>query len=399
MTDVPDLAERPRAPEREPPEQTTSGTRVTLRDVARAAGVSHTTVSNAFARPDQLSPELRDRILATARALGYAGPDPAARSLRTGRHGAYGLVFSEDLPFAFSDAAATSVFRGVAEACRDRRANLLLVATRSTRDAGDDQVDDPALGELAAGVPGLGHAAVDGVVVYSLASDSPMLGPVLARRLPLVVIDQPRLPGIGFVGIDDEGAAYEAAAHLVSLGHRRFVIASHKLRPDGQEGLASAERLAAATYEVTAARLAGDRRARREAGLDVERVPVVECARSDERRARNLLAPFFTDTRPDERPSAILAMSDRIARGAIAAIRRAGLAVPDDVSVVGFNDVGTASDDADGVGAEPALTTVRQPHAAKGRTAVELLSSAEPGETRILATELVVRESTAPPRE
>src|SRR5687768_4060018 len=116
--------------------------RVTLRDVAHAAGVSHTTVSNAFARPDQLSPELRERVLATARALGYSGPDPAARSLRTGRHGAYGLVFSEDLPFAFSDAATSTVFRGVAEACRDRRANLLLVPTRAARDAGDDPPGD-----------------------------------------------------------------------------------------------------------------------------------------------------------------------------------------------------------------------------------------------------------------
>jgi DNA-binding LacI/PurR family transcriptional regulator len=81
--------------------------RATLRDVARAAGVSHTTVSNAFSRPDQLSAPLREHVLATAQTLGYAGPDPAARSLRTGRHGALGLVFSEDLPFAFSDRTAT----------------------------------------------------------------------------------------------------------------------------------------------------------------------------------------------------------------------------------------------------------------------------------------------------
>jgi DNA-binding LacI/PurR family transcriptional regulator len=365
--------------------------------------VSHTTVSNAFARPDQLSPAVRDHVLATARALGYAGPDPVARSLKTGRYGAVGLVFSEDLPFAFSDAATTA-------ACRAQRANLLLVATRAEREGGDvppqDAEGDDLARESRGGLPGLAHAAVDGIVVYSLASDSPMLPPVLARRLPLVVIDQPRLAGVSFVGIDDEGAAYAAAAHLVALGHRRFAVASLKLRPDGHDGPATTARVATATYEVTAARLAGYRRALRDGGLDASRVPVIECARNDERRARDLLRPLFTDGAPfgspsDERPTAVLAMSDRLARGAVTAVYSVGLTVPGDVAVIGFDDVGfgTGAPDNDAEtpsGALPPLTTVGQPHAAKGHTAVALLSESAAGVVRMLPTELIIRASTAP---
>ena len=352
--------------------------RATLRDVARAAGVSHTTVSNAFSRPDQLSAPLREHVLATAHTLGYAGPDPAARSLRTGRHGALGLVFSEDLPFAFSDRTATLFLQGVAEACRERRANLLLIATRA---AGETP---PALGGLPDAVR---DAAVDGFILYSLARNSPVIAPIQARSLPLVVVDQPRLSGVALVGIDDFGAARQMAEHLLALGHRRFAILSLNLRPDDQSGPASPKRIAAATYEVAAARLNGYRAALAAAGVAAKTAPVVECALNDERQARDLTAPLLRRAAAD-RPSAILAMSDRLALGAVAAAREAGLAVPDDLSVTGFDDV------AGGTLTELPLTTIRQPHAEKGRTAVRMLTAPVLAAARVLATELVVRASS-----
>jgi DNA-binding LacI/PurR family transcriptional regulator len=357
--------------------------RATLRDVARVAGVSHTTVSNAFSRPDQLSAPLREHVLATARTLGYAGPDPAARSLRTGRHGALGLVFSEDLPFAFSDRTATLFLQGVAEACRERRANLLLIATRTAGEA------SPALGGLPEAVR---DAAVDGFILYSLARDSPVIAPIQARGLPLVVVDQPRLSGVALIGIDDFGAARQTAEHLLALGHRRFAILSLPLRPDGRNGPASPERIAAATYEVTAARLNGYRTALAAAGVAPETAPVAECALSDERQARDLTAPLLRLAAAD-RPSAILAMSDRLALGAAAAAREAGIAVPEDLSVTGFDDV------ADSTLTELALTTIRQPHAEKGRTAVRMLTAPVLADAHMLATELVVRASSARRRD
>ena len=354
--------------------------RATLRDVARAAGVSHTTVSNAFSRPDQLSAPVREHVLATARTLGYAGPDPAARSLRTGRHGAFGLVFSEDLPFAFSDRTATLFLQGVAEACRERHANLLLIATRIAGEA----PGPPSSGGLPEAVR---DAAVDGFILYSLARDSPVIAPIQARGLPLVVVDQPRLPGVVHVGIDDFAAARQVAEHLLTLGHRRFAVLSLKLRPDGRNGPASPGRIAAATYEVAAARLNGYRAALAAAGMEPAGVPVLECALNDERQARDLTLPLLRRAAAD-RPSAILAMSDRLALGAAAAAREAGLAVPGDLSVTGFDDV------AGSTLADLPLTTIRQPHAEKGRTAVRMLTALAQARARVLATELVVRASS-----
>ena len=352
--------------------------RATLRDVAQAAGVSHTTVSNAFARPDQLSAPLRERIFATARALGYAGPNPGARSLRTGRHGAIGLAFSEDLPYAFSDPTAIGFLGGVAEACRGLRTNLLLIAAPTLAEGG------PA---APYGVQAVRDAAVDGFVLYSLAQDSPVVASVLGRGLPYVVVDQPRLPGAPFVGIDNEGGARQAARHLLDLGHRRFVILTLKLMADGFDGAVLPARVAAATYAVPVARLAGYRAALAQGGVDPLAAPLLECALNDERRACDLLLPLLQ--RAERRPTAILAMSDRLALGAVAAARQAGLAVPGDLSVVGFDDTA-------GIGLEgPFLTTIRQPHAEKGQLALQML--AEPGgiQDRMLPAELIVCRSTA----
>ena len=352
--------------------------RATLRDVAQVAGVSHTTVSNAFARPDQLSAPLREHVFATARALGYSGPNPGARSLRTGRHGAIGLAFSEDLPYAFSDPTAIGFLGGVAEACRGLHTNLLLIAAPTLAD------NDRA---APYGMQAVRDAAVDGFVLYSLAQDSPVVASVLARGLPYVVVDQPRLPGAPFVGIDDEGGARLAAGHLLGLGHRRFAVLSLKLAADGFDGAASPARVAAATYGVPVARLAGYRAALVQDGVDPLAVPLLECALNDERRACDLLLPLLR--RAERRPTAILAMSDRLALGAVAAAREAGLTVPGDMSVVGFDD--TAGGGVEG----PFLTTIRQPHAEKGRLALQMLTGPDGIQDHMLPAELIIRRSTA----
>ena len=97
------------------PAQATARPSPTLLDVARAAKVSRTTASNAFNRPDQLSAALRTKVLEVARALGYAGPDPAARTLRRGRSGVVGVLLSERLSYAFTDPYAVAFLRGLAE--------------------------------------------------------------------------------------------------------------------------------------------------------------------------------------------------------------------------------------------------------------------------------------------
>src|SRR3954467_12804201 len=140
-------------------------TRPTLRQVADAAGVSIGTASNAFNKPGALSPELLGRVRAAAGELGYAGPDPSARRLRTGRAGALGLIFSERLRYQFPDPAALSFFGGLAEAMQDSHLGLLLLPDSRFRAAAATTVH---------------AAAVDGFIIYSAARTDPPLEAALA---------------------------------------------------------------------------------------------------------------------------------------------------------------------------------------------------------------------------
>ena len=183
--------------------------RATLASLADELQVSRTTISNAFNRPDQLSADLRERVLATAKRLGYPGPDPVARSLRTRKAGAVGLVMAEPLTYFFSDPAARDFVAGVAQSCEELGQGLLLVAVGPSR-----SLEDGTAAVLAAGV--------DSFVVYSVCDDDPYLQVVLQRRLPIVVVDQPKdLAGVSRVGIDDRAAMREIADYVLGLGPAR----------------------------------------------------------------------------------------------------------------------------------------------------------------------------------
>ena len=219
--------------------------RATLASLAAELKVSRTTISNAYNRPDQLSADLRERVLATAKRLGYAGPDPVARSLRTRKAGAVGLMITEPLNYSFSDPAALDFVAGLAESCEDAGQGLLLVAVGPNR-----TVSDGSAAVLAAGV--------DGFVVYSASDDDPYLQVVLQRHLPVVVVDQPKdVPGTSRVCIDDRAAMAELAKHVVELGHREIGLLTMRLgrerpRGSGKPVVASPDRLADAALPRSA---------------------------------------------------------------------------------------------------------------------------------------------------
>lgn len=356
--------------------------RVTLREVGAELGVSAKTVSNAYGRPDQLSPGLRERILATAARLGYPGPDPLASGLRRGRVGAVGVAYANRLSYAFDDPVSVELLAGGSAAAERARAGLLLLPGSATAESR---------------VAALTKAVVDGLVVNSLADDDPLLPVAISRRLPLVVLDQPdpaRLAELGapdspWVGIDDRAAAATVAEHLLSLGHRRLGVACFGLHREPARGLVDEPAQAAATYAVTRRRLAGLRDAALRAGIDWTVVPVAQGTDSTvpegEAAADALLA-----TRP--RPTALVCLSDRLAEGALRTAARLGLRVPTDLSVAGFDDAPSAG--------PLGLTTIRQPNRLKGRLATEgllgLLDGSPVDPVRILPTELIIRTSTGP---
>jgi DNA-binding LacI/PurR family transcriptional regulator len=361
--------------------KSTDRNRVTLTKIAEEVGVSAMTVSNAYNHPDRLSEALRDRILETAERLGYQGPDPVGRSLRRQRTDVVGVLYSNPLSYAFDDPAAVSFLGGLSSVTEEADLGLLLVPAAG----GASKERDPRAAA---------QAAVDGFVIYSMSDEEPLLAAALQRRLPAVVVDQPRREGVPFVGVEDEGAARTAAEHLLDLGHERFAIVSFGLSPDGHQGIADSDRQERTTFRVSRMRLRGYRAALEEAGLPWSGVPVYECQGSTRGLGYLAVEALF---RSHQEPTAILASSDQLALGAIQWMTEQRISVPQDVSVVGFDDIPAAAS------AEPPLTSVHQDHAEKGRLAgrilvAQLREEATPS-AELLATRLVVRDSTSVNRE
>ncbi|OLR89774.1 LacI family transcriptional regulator [Actinokineospora bangkokensis] len=336
--------------------------------------MSRTTVSNAYNRPDQLSPELRRRVLDTARRLGYPGPDPVARSLRTRKAGAVGLLLTENLSYAFRDPAALGFLEGLALACEGAGQGLHLVPVNPERED----------------VAAVHRAGVDGFVVYSVPDDDPHLAAVLSRPVPTVVADQPIVDGVDRVGIDDRAAITRLAQHLITLGHRRVGVVCMRLARDRNDGFAAVDRQEAAHFHVQRARLAGIADAFGPAGVEWARIPVVE--RFDHTTASGASAAGqLLDSDPGL--TAIIATSDILALGAITEARRRGLRVPQDLTVTGFDGIPE--------GERIGLTTVRQPVLEKGRAAGRLLlGTPDPTRPRevTLDTELVQGTTASTPR-
>ncbi|MGH3586714.1 MAG: LacI family DNA-binding transcriptional regulator [Pseudonocardia sp.] len=347
----------------------------TLASLAAELGVSRTTVSNAYNRPDQLSAPLRARVLEAARRLGYPGPDPVARSLRTRKAGAVGLLLTEALSYAFRDPAATGFLEGLALACEQAGQGLLLVPVSP------EQAD----------VTAVHQAGVDGFVVYSVREDDPHFLAVLERPLPTVVCDQPTgVEGVDRVGVDDRAGMLALTRHVAGLGHRRIGVLCMRLAAGRHDGPVPAERQAGSTYPVQRDRLAGIRDGLAEVGVDWAGVPVHErFAHSVEAGKEGAAALLAAN--PDL--TAVICTSDVLALGVVRYAAERGLSVPEQLTITGFDGVPEAE--------RAGLTTVRQPVLEKGRVAGELLL--ERGDRSrprrvTLPTELVVGATSARPR-
>ncbi len=319
---------------------------VTLRDVARAAGVSAATASRALSAPDLVAPERRERVRRAARELGYR-PNRAARELITGRSGHLCLVVP-DLENPFFSAVAKAV------QARARAAGHAVVVA--------DAEEDPHLeAELVAQLGG----QADGVLLCSPRMSAEDLAEVATDGPPVLLVNREGA-GLPSVAVDNRDGVRQAVRHLHALGHRRIAYAGG---PAGswsdarrRDGLAALE-------------------------LDVE---VLDLGSH---------APVFAggvgaaDLVVASGATAVLTHNDLMALGVMDRLRARGVRVPDDVSVVGFDDAPVATI------VTPALTTVSMPLARLGRTAVDLLLAPRGDDVphTALPVELVVRASTAPP--
>jgi DNA-binding LacI/PurR family transcriptional regulator len=332
--------------------------KVTLQSIADEVGVSRMTVSNAFSRPDQLSADLRARILQAADRLGYVGPDPAARALARGRVGSVGLLLNGALSEAFEDQVSAEFVASVADELGQRGLALTVLT--------------PPKGE---GFVPARDVAIDGALVYTCEPGSAGVGWLTRRGLPVVAVDQDLGDSVARVIVDDRGGASAGARHLLELGHRRIGVLSISSSRGGDSDSYPARE-----------RLAGWRDTLAEAGVE----PVVVLAPFDHHESAVDAARSLLETHD---VTAVLCFSDVFATAALQAAAELGRAVPDDLSVVGYDDSPLS------VSSRPTLTTVRQDVSAKGHLAAGMLADlldGRPARSTVLPATLVVRDSTGP---
>ena len=325
--------------------------RATIADVARAAGVSPSTASVVFSGKAPVAGATRERVLAVAAELGYTGPDPRAASLRRGRSGIVAVALEEHLRTAFLDPIKTATMDGLTDGLAELGAGVLLLR------------DDPEAGSDA---PTLATAPIDAAVLIGCSGRMrETLQAVRNRGLPVVVIEGDAGDDVPRMELDNGEAAAQIAHHLRALGHRHVAVLTLPFDSAMVRGDASPERIATITTPVTRARL--------ETTLEVfpdARVVSAGGSLIDE----GLIAGRTLFADPQARPTAIIAQSDLLAAGVIRAAEEAGLRVPEDISVAGFDGIAV-----DGLG-EHVLTTAVQPAVEKGRAAGDAIARLLAGE-------------------
>jgi len=343
--------------------------RTRVADVAAQAGVSKTAVSFAFNSPERLNAETAAKILEVADELGYR-PPPAAHATVGKNTMTIGLLTPQVLSGMFGDPFYTELSAGVAAQTDGAGYGLLFVSRRN--------------GSLNRAI---GRGRVDGFIVVGLAEDQPEVEQIRRTGLPMALIDRTALPEHASVESNDEVGARTAARHLLALGHREFVVIA--VEPPN---VAGAFDYAVEPADIVAwRRLTGYRQGLELGGVKLRDERIVAGPSTFD----GGVAAFQRIWDDGLRPTAILAMSDALAIGVMWAARELGLRVPEDLSVVGFDDLEMAPH------SNPPLTTVHQPIRGKGEEAARLLlrmianPDLERPEHKTLDTRLIIRASTA----
>jgi LacI family transcriptional regulator len=332
---------------------------LTLEEVGKLAGVSRSTVSRVVNGHPSVRDEVRERVWAVIHETGYQ-PHAAARSLATRRTRTIGAVIPEAVMTLFVDPFFSLLLCGITETCNDHGYYLMLSLFN-----GPETEEELYRRQIRSG-----H--LDGVIVASSRIDDPLIPTLLEDGVPFVMVGRHSDSRASYVDVDNVGGARMAVEHLIRLGHRRIGTIT------GPLSMASGED-----------RLVGYRQA-----LEAHRIPVQEAliAEGDFTEGGGTMG---MQRLLSASPTAVFAASDSTAIGALKAIREAGLHVPEDIALIGFDDIPLAA------ALEPALTTVRQPIERLGSMAADLLlnllenppGTQHPAHRMILPAKLIVRDS------
>jgi DNA-binding LacI/PurR family transcriptional regulator len=343
-------------------ELSTPPDRASIKDIAQAAGVSHSTVSRALNDSTLVNEATRERIKALAMEMGYT-PNAVARSLKAQRSGTVGLVVT-----SLTDPFFADVMAGVDTVAGGAGLSMFVAASHNDPDREMEVIET------------FHRRRVDGIIVAASRLSNRYRERLARIHVPIVVVNQhtEENPEFHAVAFDEYGGARLAVDHLLALGHSRI----------GYLGLGNRQR-------SNRLRLNGYRDAMREAGRMVDPVWALVVPESDIReRDDTEIGEGYVSDLLDAGVTAVFCYNDRVAVGALLTCRAQAIEVPRDLSLVGFDDIDLAR------WVDPPLTTVRQPRADMGRTAMslmlELLEDRE-GQDCLLAPEFIERSSTAPP--
>ena len=336
--------------------------KVRIEDVANEVGVSATAVSFAFNSPDRLNAKTVERILTVADRLGYS-PNPHARALLAKSIGVIGILTPQSLPSVFANPYFSAFHEGVGRVCEENRLSLMVIS--------------PTTGSLS---QASARAPVDGLIVVGLNENHQEVELLHRRKMPFVIVDGDAITAPS-VNVDDDYGAWQAANYLLTRGHRNIVCLTF------EEDLSDSH--STKVYGVGQRRLEGYKRAFATYDLpwsDDILFPVTTSVAA----GADTFHQLWHTLRP--RPTAILAVADVIAIGVLQAAAASHIYVPDDLAVIGFDDIPQST------WVHPRLTTVHQPMVEKGEIAAQLLLTSIAGETQssanlLLPTELVVRQS------
>lgn len=320
------------------------GQRPTLKAVARLAGVSASTASLALNDSGPVSDATRALVVQAAQELGYAGPDPRARSLRQGRSGIVGVVLEDSLRDAFRDPMNVLMLDGIADVTGPAGNSLLLITETVS---GPTEFTGPSR---------LVGAPIDAVVLFGCSPRVDDKVEIVKRRgLPIVSIEGEAAEGVVDIGLDNREASRALAQHLHDLGHRDVALVTLELDRERRHRLLTPSLISGATTYTAIERMKG--------AFDVFPSASGFATLGSTIDEGLIAGRELLDVEASRRPTAIIAQSDLLATGVIRAANELGLRVPEDLSVVGFD--GVRIDDPAAAG----LTTMVQPAIAKGQAA------------------------------